>query len=86
MRGPSAFGHRFQTGKLQVLRNLTKCIQILNVRLRIDNEGVALTEYLLLLALLVGAVIAAITAFGGASSAIWAAWASFMGALPEPSP
>ncbi len=69
-----------------MLRILTKCIQILNVRLKFDNEGAALTEYLLLLALLVGAVIAAVIAFGGASSAIWAAWASFMGALPEPSP
>jgi len=86
MRGPPAFAHHCQIGKLRVLGNFSKFIQILNFQLKSDNEGVALTEYLLLLALLVGAVIAAVTAFGEASSAIWTAWAFFIGALPEPSP
>ena len=47
-------------------------------RLRDDEDGLALTEYLILLGLLTGAVIAAVLLFGGALGENWASWAKWM--------
>ena len=43
-------------------------------RFHSEEEGLALTEYLVLLGLLTGALILAIIAFGGALSDVWEAW------------
>ncbi|MDC7743740.1 Flp family type IVb pilin [Rhizobium binxianense] len=42
-----------------------------------EEDGVALTEYLILLALLVGGVIVAVTAAGANLSAAWNTWATW---------
>ena len=47
-------------------------------RFHSEEEGLALTEYLVLLGLLTAALIAAIIAFGGALSATWVAWTSWI--------
>ena len=53
--------------------------------LREDEDGIALTEYVMLLGLLAGAVIAAVTLFGQNLSTIWDAWATWVGSLNTPS-
>ena len=42
-----------------------------------EEDGLALTEYLILLGLLVGAVIASVLIIGEELSAAWATWATF---------
>ncbi|MGO6664075.1 Flp family type IVb pilin [Rhizobium ruizarguesonis] len=42
-----------------------------------EEDGVALTEYLILLALLVGGVITAVTLAGDNLAAVWTAWAGW---------
>lgn len=42
-----------------------------------EEDGVALTEYLILLALLVGGVITAVTLAGSNLAAVWTAWAGW---------
>lgn len=42
-----------------------------------EEDGVALTEYLILLALLVGGVITAVTMAGTNLSNVWTAWAGW---------
>ncbi|WP_052035582.1 Flp family type IVb pilin [Sinorhizobium americanum] len=42
-----------------------------------EEDGVALTEYLILLALLVGGVIGTVTAAGGNLSQAWGTWGSW---------
>jgi pilus assembly protein Flp/PilA len=42
-----------------------------------EEDGVALTEYLILLALLVGGVITAVTAAGSNLSNAWEAWGTW---------
>jgi len=50
-----------------------------------EEDGVALTEYLILLALLVGGVITAVTLAGTNLSNVWTAWAGwFTTALAVP--
>ncbi|NKE92451.1 Flp family type IVb pilin [Rhizobium phaseoli] len=50
-----------------------------------EEEGVALTEYLILLALLVGGVITAVGLAGTYLAAVWTAWAGwFTTALAVP--
>ena len=44
-------------------------------RFRDDEEGLALTEYLILLGLLTSAVILAVLAFGGQLGVLWNTWA-----------
>ena len=44
-----------------------------------EEDGVALTEYLILLALLVGGVILAVTSAGTSLAAVWTAWAGWFG-------
>lgn len=48
-------------------------------RLRDEEDGLALTEYLLLLGLMVGGVIAAVAAFGTALSQGWDDWGDWAG-------
>jgi len=43
-----------------------------------DEEGIALTEYLILLGLLTGAVIAAVLLFGRELGANWQTWGNWM--------
>ncbi|MCL7464647.1 hypothetical protein [Phaeovulum sp. NW3] len=49
-----------------------------------DEDGLALTEYLILLGLLTGVVIAAVTIFGTGLGAAWDTWATWLGAEGEP--
>ncbi len=51
-----------------------------------EEDGVALTEYLILLALLVGGVIAAVTAAGSNLSAAWDAWGTWWTSSLAPPP
>ena len=48
---------------------------------RKDEDGLALTEYLILLGLLTGAVIGAVIAFGGGLSTAWGDWALWLQGL-----
>jgi len=50
-------------------------------RFQNDEEGLALTEYMLLLGLLTGAVITAVIAFGSELGQLWQAWADWMTAM-----
>ncbi|OUS36487.1 hypothetical protein A9Q94_09125 [Rhodobacterales bacterium 56_14_T64] len=56
------------------------------VRFQHDEEGLALTEYLLLLGLLTGAVITAVTLFGTNLTAVWNGWAVWIGTLSTTGP
>ena len=42
-----------------------------------EDEGVALTEYLILLALLIGGVILAVTTAGGNLATAWTSWGTW---------
>jgi len=56
-------------------------------RFHSDEEGLALTEYLLLLGLLTSAVIVAVIAFGTQLGVLWDGWVTFMeGMTPAPDP
>lgn len=50
-------------------------------RFKKEEEGLALTEYLILLGLLVAAVIAAVTTFGEELARIWGTWAVWIAGL-----
>ncbi len=52
-------------------------IEYLMIKFKHDEDGLALTEYLLLLGLLVGGVIVAVTLFGTNLSNAWNSWAGF---------
>lgn len=45
---------------------------------RQEEDGLALTEYLILLGLLTGAVILAVIGFGGALGEAWGGWEDFL--------
>lgn len=55
-------------------------------QLRDEEEGLALTEYLILLGLLTAAVIAAVTLFGTNLSNVWSGWATWIGSGALTSP
>lgn len=57
-------------------------------RFRKDQDGLALTEYLILLGLLTAAVIAAVLAFGGTLGDQWTTWSTWIGGadLGAPAP
>ena len=42
-----------------------------------EEDGVALTEYLILLGILVGGVVASVVLIGGDLNAAWASWATW---------
>lgn len=46
---------------------------------RKEEDGLALTEYLVLLGLLVGGIIVAVGAFGTNLETLWQAWADWVG-------
>tara|TARA_R110002124_G_scaffold49060_2_gene144257 strand:- start:112 stop:357 length:246 start_codon:yes stop_codon:yes gene_type:complete len=48
----------------------------------VEEDGVALTEYLILLGLLVGGVIATVTLAGTSLNGAWATWSGFWDGLP----
>lgn len=50
-------------------------------RFKSDEEGLALTEYLILLGLLTAAVIGAVLAFGEQLGALWQTWAVWLQSL-----
>lgn len=50
-------------------------------RFKSDEEGLALTEYLILLGLLTAAVIGAVLAFGEQLGVLWATWAVWIQGL-----
>ncbi|WP_353474339.1 hypothetical protein PVT71_20575 [Salipiger sp. H15] len=47
-------------------------------RFRRDEDGLALTEYLVVLGLLIGGVIAAVTLFGDNLNIAWTQWAGWI--------
>ena len=49
--------------------------------LKKDNEGLALTEYLLLLGLITAGIITAVLGFGESLNVLWTQWADFMSAF-----
>lgn len=55
-------------------------------RLRKEEDGVALSEYLILLGLLVGGVIAAVLLFGTNLGLAWDAWADWIGLADDDAP
>ena len=50
-------------------------------RFRKEEDGLALTEYLILLALLTAAVVAAVIAYGQGLGANWQGWATWVSGL-----
>lgn len=70
-----------------MLLKFSAYIQDLIERFHSDEEGLALTEYLLLLGLLTAAVITAVFAFGTQLGVLWEGWEDFMmGMTPAPDP
>jgi pilus assembly protein Flp/PilA len=55
---------------------MTKIASIVRAFAR-EEDGVALTEYLILLGLLVGGVIVAVGVAGGSLSTAWGSWSNF---------
>ena len=55
-------------------------------RFRSEEEGLALTEYLILLGLLTAAVVAAVLLFGQNLGSQWSNWSTWLEDLPEPAP
>ncbi len=53
-------------------------------RFRSEEEGLALTEYLILLGLLTAAVVGAVLIFGQNLGAQWTTWSTWLEDLPEP--
>jgi len=47
-----------------------------------EEDGAALTEYIVLLGILVGGVIAAVTLFGTNLNTVWQTWATWIGTVP----
>ena len=52
-------------------------INTLVARFKREEDGLALTEYLILLGLLVGGVVAAVLLIGGDLSAAWNSWSTW---------
>lgn len=61
--------------------NLTQYMGDLVRRFRDEEDGLALTEYLILLGLLTAAVITAVLAFGGQLGTLWNGWANWLNSL-----
>lgn len=55
-------------------------------RMRDEEEGLALTEYLILLGLLTAVVVLAVLAFGENLGVQWQAWADWLEGLDGPPP
>lgn len=61
-------------------------IKYMASRIREEEDGVALSEYLILLGLLVGGVIAAVLLFGTNLGVSWNTWAGWIGSLDNSVP
>lgn len=61
-------------------------IKYMASRIREEEDGVALSEYLILLGLLVGGVIAAVLLFGTNLGTAWGAWAAWIGLADDAAP
>ena len=55
---------------------MKKCVEVFSAFSR-EEDGVALTEYLILLALLIGGVILAVTAAGTNLASAWTSWGTW---------
>jgi len=53
-------------------------------RFRRDEDGLALTEYVVLLGLLVAAVIVAVNLFGQNLAGVWSQWATWIDGVTTP--
>lgn len=62
---------------------MRKIIEIFHA-FKSEEDGVALTEYLVLLALLIGGVIVTVQIAGSSLDSAWANWQSFWDLLPAP--
>lgn len=51
----------------------------------VEEDGIALTEYLVLLGLLIAGVIGAVTTAGGGLATAWGKWETFWNNAPTPS-
>lgn len=62
-------------------------LKAMAIRFADDEEGIALTEYLVLLGLVVAGVITAVLTFGEELSAVWTGWSNWLdgGAVDSPS-
>jgi pilus assembly protein Flp/PilA len=47
-----------------------------------EEDGAALTEYIVLLGILVGGVIGAVTLFGENLNTVWQSWADWVSSVP----
>ena len=63
--------------------NIKSYLVDLYTRFQSDEEGLALTEYLILLGLLTAAVVLAVLAFGEALGDQWDLWDAFIRSLPS---
>lgn len=59
-------------------------MKILLDRFRRDEDGLALTEYVVLLGLLTAAVVTAVNLFGTNLAGIWNEWATWIDGLQTP--
>lgn len=64
-----------------MLANVNHYILDLFRRFKDQEDGLALTEYLILLGLLTAAVITAVLAFGGQLGVLWNGWANWINSL-----
>ncbi len=70
--GSSAVGAEATTGG-QFVKSAIK----ISHTFRQEEDGVALAEYLILLALLIGGVLISVTAAGGSLSTVWTSWSTW---------
>lgn len=61
-------------------------VKYLVLSFKTEDEGLALTEYLVLLGLLIGGVILAVTAFGDGLGNAWQGWANWFGSASITAP
>ena len=67
-----------------MLANMSGYLSNLVKRFHSEEEGLALTEYMILLGLLTVVVIGAVTAYGESLGELWQGWADWLGAQEAP--
>ena len=65
-------------------QSLISYLSGLVVRLKSEEDGLALTEYLILLGLLTAAVVGAVLVFGQTLGIQWTAWSTWLNGLNGP--
>ena len=68
------------------MNKVTSYLVDLMIRFHSEDEGIALSEYLVVLGLLIGGVIAAVLLFGQQLSLAWSNWANWIGTALGNSP